>query len=87
VDTLAEKGWSEMSNGKLLDHAEHEGYDVLAKTDQSLRHQQNLAGRQIGIVVLLSANWPQIRRFAPEISREISAAQPGISIEVPISKR
>ena len=58
VDTLAEKGWSDKDNGELLDLAVREGYEILVTTDQNLRHQQNLAGKQIGIVVLLSTAWP-----------------------------
>ena len=84
VDTLAEKGWSDKDNGELLDLAEREGYDVLVTTDQSLRHQQNLEGRPIGIVVLLSANWPAVRRRAPEVARAVAAVRPGKVIEVPI---
>ena len=84
VDTLAEKGWSEKDNGELLDLAEREGYEVLVTTDQSLRHQQNLAGRRIGIVVLLSANWPQVSLRVLEIDAAIAAVQPGTVIEVPV---
>ena len=54
ADTLAEKGWSDKDNGALLDLAEREGYEVCITTDQNLCHQQNLTGRQIGIVVLLA---------------------------------
>ena len=57
MDTLAEKGWSDKDNGELLDLAERERYEVFVTTDQSLRHQQNLADRQIGIVVLLATAW------------------------------
>lgn len=84
VDTLADKGWSEKDNGELLDLAEREGYEVLVTTDQSLRHQQNLVGRRIGIVVLLSANWPQVRGRALEVAEAIATVQPGKVIEVPI---
>ena len=84
VDTLAEKGWSDKDNGELLDLAEREGYDVLVTTDQSLRHQQNLEGRPIGIVVLLSANWPAIRARAVAIAQAVAAVRPGKLIEVPI---
>lgn len=34
VATLWEKGWSEKSNGDLLDLAEFEGYGVLVATDK-----------------------------------------------------
>ena len=84
VNTLAEKGWSEKSNGELLDLAEMEGYQVLVTTDQSLRHQQNISGKKLGIVILLSAYWPQVRRCVTEIGEAITAVQPGTFIEVPI---
>ena len=84
MDTLAEKGWSDKDNGELLDLAEREGYDVLVTTDQSLRYQQNLADRHIGIVVLLSPNWPKIRRQVHAVAQAVAAARPGDVVEVPI---
>ncbi len=87
ADTLAEKGWSEKDNGELLDLAETEGYEVFVTTDQNLQHQQNLAGRQIGIVVLLATAWPDVRLRAREIDETISSVCPGevreVSIRVP----
>ena len=84
VDTLAEKGWSDKDNGALLDLAEREGYEVPVTTDQSLRYQQNPKGRHIGIVVLLSANWPEIRRRVLEVDQAIATARPGKIVEVPM---
>ena len=84
TDTLAEKGWSDKDNGELLDLAEREEYEVLVTTDQNLRHQQNLVGRQIGIVVLLSANWREIRLRTREISQVIEATRPGEIVEVSV---
>ena len=82
VDTLAEKGWSDKGNGELLDLAESEGYAVLVTTDQSLRHQQNLKGRRIGIVVLLNTNWAIIREWTQDIAAAINAVRPGEFREV-----
>ena len=84
MDTLADKGWSDKDNGELLDLAEREGYEILVTTDQNLRYQQNLEGRQIGIVVLLSANWPQVRRRAQEVGQAIARVSPGRVVEVQI---
>ena len=84
VDTLAEKGWSDKDNGALLDLAEQAGYDALLTTDQNLRYQQNLTGRQIGIVVLLATAWPEIRLRARKIDQAIADVRPGEVIEVPI---
>ena len=38
VDTTAERGWSELDNGELLDQAEAAGYDALVTTDQNLKY-------------------------------------------------
>jgi len=35
-----------------LDAAEAAGFDVLLTTDRNIRHQQNLTGRRIAMVVL-----------------------------------
>ena len=82
VDTLAEKGWSQKGNGELLDLAEHDGYDVLVTTDQSLPHQQNLARWRVG--VLLSTDWSGVRLCTGEIARAIEAVRPGQAVEVRI---
>ena len=87
VDTLMEKGWSGKDNGALLDLAEQEGYDVLVTTDQSIRHQQNLTGRRIRIVVLLANAWPAVRLRTKEIAEAIATAQPGDVVEVPIGSQ
>ena len=67
-----------------MDLAEREEYEVLVTTDQDLRHQQNLVGRQIGIVVLLSANWREIRLRTREIGQVIEATRPGEIVEVSV---
>jgi len=68
----------------LLDLAEREGYEILVTTDRSMRHQQNMAGRRLGIVVLLSVNWTLIRLRIEDIDRAIAAVRPGEIVEVPI---
>lgn len=84
VASQAEKGWSDKDNGALLDLAEQEGYDVLATTDQSIRHQQNLTDRRIGLAVLLANAWPVVRLRTREISEAIAAVRPGEVVEVRI---
>ena len=62
VDTAAERGWSQLRNGDLLNQAESHGYDLFITTDKNLRYQQNLSARMIGILVLSTTSWPRIRR-------------------------
>ena len=54
MDTLAEKGSTDKDNGKLLDVADRDGYDMIFTTDQNLRYRQNLTGQAVRIVVLLA---------------------------------
>ena len=41
VDTVADRGWSDLDNGELIEKAEEDGYQVLITTDQNMRYQQN----------------------------------------------
>ena len=66
VDTVYERGWSTLKNGALLSIAEQAGYDVLVTTDQQLRYQQNLTGRRLAIVLLLTTSWPRIQQHVPQ---------------------
>lgn len=84
VDTAFERGWSNLGNGALLDCAEADGYQLLVTTDRNLRHQQNLAGRQVAIVVLLAASWPRIRQRLDDIGAVVEQVAPGQYREVPI---
>jgi predicted nuclease of predicted toxin-antitoxin system len=64
VETVYEKGWSNLKNGDLLTQAEAEEFEALITTDQHLRYQQNLSGRRLSVVVLLTTNWPRIKNNA-----------------------
>jgi hypothetical protein len=61
VDTAYELGWAEVSNGQFLRSAESAGFDVMITTDQSIRYQQNLAGRKLAIVAINTNDWTQVR--------------------------
>ena len=84
VDTAAERGWSDLDNGDLIDSAEREGYDVLITTDQNLRYQQNLAGRRLAVVVLLSTAWPKVQLQVADIRTALDEIGPGELREVSI---
>ena len=84
VDTAFERGWSNLQNSDLLNVAEQEGYQLLITTDQNLRYQQNLAGRHIAILVLLSTAWPRIRLRVDDIQAAVDEMAPGEYKEIPI---
>jgi hypothetical protein len=70
---------------RLLAMAEQGGYDLMITTDQNLRYQQNLASRQIAIVVLLSTSWPRIQRHITAIQNAVADAAPGTYQEITIT--
>ena len=86
MDRSAERGWELLENGELIQRAEEEGYEVIVTTDQSMRYQQNLAGRKLAIVVLMATAWPRIRHRTAEIRAAVEGVRPGELREVPISR-
>ena len=81
VETAYERSWSDLRNSALLDRAEAEGFELLVTTDQSLRYQQDLAGRRLAVLVLMSTSWPRIEARADRIAAAIA---PGACVEVAI---
>ena len=82
VDTAAELGWSELSNGDLIAAAEHGGYSLLITTDQNLRYQQNLSERKIAIIVLTTTSWPRIHRGIDNVLTALESLSENNYIEV-----
>lgn len=79
--TAYEQGRSDLANGDLLRTAENAGFECLVTADQKLRNQQNLSERKIGIVVLLSANWPRMQGKADTIAARIATVRSGEYVE------
>ncbi len=55
TSTVAQAGWKGVVNGELLRRAEAAGFEVLVTADRNRQHQQTLAGRAFGVVVV----WPR----------------------------
>lgn len=84
VSTAAEKGWSDLDNGDLIEKAEQEGFEVLITTDQNMRHQQNITGRKLAVLVLLTTAWPKIQLKIDDIRESLIGLNPGEFKEVSI---
>jgi hypothetical protein len=84
VETANERGWSELQNGDLIAAAEAAGFEVFVTTDRNLKYQQNLTGRHLAIVVLLTTSWPRIRQALPVVAEAIDAAATGTYREVSV---
>jgi len=80
VATAHEQGWATLTNGELLAAAES-AFDVFVTTDQNLRHQQNLTGKRLAILVLPTTSRPRLRLHAATIAAAVAAPRPGESLE------
>ncbi len=65
-----------LSNGELLARAESQ-FDLLITTDHHLRHQQDLSGRRLAILVLATTSWPRMRTRGDDIVRAVASMVPG----------
>src|SRR5438876_3923126 len=69
-------GWGGLKNGDLLRQAES-AFDLFITSDQNIRYQQNLAGRQIAILELSTNDLRHIQAAATAIRAAVAAIQSG----------
>ncbi|MCU0783372.1 MAG: hypothetical protein MUF81_04845 [Verrucomicrobia bacterium] len=74
--TARQCGWGGIKNGELLRRAEGK-FDIFITSDQNIRYQQNLAGRQIPIMELSTNDLRRIQAAAVLIQSAIAAIRPG----------
>ena len=84
VSTAHEMAWTELDNGALLEAAETH-FDALITTDQNLRHQQNLPGLRLAILVLPTTSWPRIRDHEAQVVAAVNALRAGDVVELNFS--
>ncbi len=81
VFTAYEMGWSILKNGELLREAEAQ-FDAFVTPDKNLKHQQNLSGRRLAILVLPFASWPKLQKHISTIMSAIDGLEPGAYVEL-----
>jgi hypothetical protein len=76
-------GFGGMTNGKLLTQAEFL-FDVLVTIDRNIRYQQNLASRNIAILVLCvySNDISDIEPLIPNAVSALKSIKPGQVVEI-----
>ena len=85
IITAQASGWDNLSNGALLEAAEEAAFDLLLTTDRRIRYQQNLAGRNIALVVLTgTTRWSRVRLHLERIAAVVNAATLGSYTEIDI---
>jgi predicted nuclease of predicted toxin-antitoxin system len=77
--TVPEAGFAGKKNGVLLNLAEQAGFDIFVTMDKGLEYQQNLAGRNIAILVLggKSNRLADLLPLVPGILRTMKVASKG----------
>jgi hypothetical protein len=88
--TVPQAGFEGKANGELLALAEQAGWQVLVTVDQAMAHEQNMAHRNIALVVIFakSNRLPDLLPHVPNVLAVLNAAKPGQIIragEVPES--
>ncbi len=56
VYTTADKGWTGISNGKLLELLIANGFDALLTFDKNLQYQQNFSKYSIAVLVIYASD-------------------------------
>ena len=84
VSTTQNEGWADVVNGKLLDLAEQNGFEVLLTADSNIKAQQNLTKRRISILVLRAFNnrLSTHAQMVEDAVQALTAIQAGEIIEV-----
>lgn len=77
-------GWSTLTNGELLEHAETAGFEALVTTGQNLKYQQNLSARRISIIVICTTSWLRIEKSIHAVTAALDCAAPGSYSEIRI---
>jgi predicted nuclease of predicted toxin-antitoxin system len=82
-DTVRGAGYGSKKNGELLGLAEGK-WDVLLTIDKNIRHQQNMSGRRIAILILRakSNRLPDVLEHLLPCIEALRIIQPGQVIEV-----
>jgi predicted nuclease of predicted toxin-antitoxin system len=83
VSTVPEMGWASIKNGALLNLAETE-FDVFITVDTNIQYQQNLAGRKLAIIqlVTVSNDIEILKPLMPSVLSAIDSIKPGEFIRV-----
>ena len=75
---VAQLGWQGIKNSELLRHAQGR-FQVLLTMDSNLEFQQNIAGAEVGILVLVapSNRLVHLRALVPAILAALNTVRPG----------
>ena len=82
VQTAAELGWEQLSNGVLLSAAEEAGFDVFLTGDRNIPSQQTMEGRKLAVLCMTANNWPIVQPHIQNVVEAVDGAEPGTAMVV-----
>lgn len=73
IDTVKDKGWTGIENGKLLELVIKNGYEFFITLDSNLRYQQNLSQIKFYIIILKAKNsrLAHLKLFTPKLKNTL----------------
>ncbi|HSU55928.1 MAG TPA: DUF5615 family PIN-like protein [Candidatus Dormibacteraeota bacterium] len=82
--TAQREGWQGIKNGELLRRAE-EKFDLFISSDQNIHYQQNLAGRNLPVLLLSTNKLRQIQAAAGLLQQTVDSMTRGgfFFLEIP----
>ena len=85
-ETVRDAGFSGKENGELIALAEKQQFNVLITIDKNIRYQQNIAGRNIAILIIRAASndLDDIRPHVPQVLAALRSIKLGQIVEVGI---
>ena len=69
-------GWARFSNGRCSTKPKKPGFDASSPA-MKISLQQNLAGRNIAVIIFSTNAWPIIRSQPQTVRRAVATASPG----------
>jgi PIN like domain len=84
VRTVQEMGWSGKKNGDLVRLMAGQSFELLLTVDQSIRHQRNLQGSGVAVIVLIAvSNRPaDLVPLMPSAVAVLGSIKPGEVVEI-----
>lgn len=81
--TVRQAGYGSKKNGELLTLAEGR-WDVLLTSDRNIKHQQNMSGRSVSILILRakSNRMRDLLPLMPACAQALLVVQPGQVVDV-----
>jgi predicted nuclease of predicted toxin-antitoxin system len=78
IDAVAfPNDWKQVSDGTLLSDIERQGFQVLVTNDKRMQFQQNMASRNLAVLVLPTNNRIALLEMVAEVADALQRAKPG----------